>query len=207
MLKIALTNLGKYNEGELCFAWLELPCTFAEYVDALEEIGIDGVQYEEVFVSDYDTDIDGLAEHLSEYSDIELLNWLAGEINKLCSWEIKNFESLLEYGEHTDGILELLDLVEEAQRCDNAILLPDVDDDEALGRYWIDESGCYDLKSMGNLANYFDYESFGRDVRLEEGGVYTEHGYISIHSSSWMDYSKEDMPEEYRLRRGSVNYA
>lgn len=26
---------------------------------------------------------------------------------------------------------------------------------------------CYDTKSMGNLANYIDYESFGRDMELE----------------------------------------
>lgn len=27
MLKIALTNLGKYNEGQLVYKWLELPAT------------------------------------------------------------------------------------------------------------------------------------------------------------------------------------
>lgn len=34
---------------------------------------------------------------------------------------------------------------------------------------------CYDTKSMGNLANYIDYDSFGRDLELE--GNIQEIGY------------------------------
>ena len=34
---------------------------------------------------------------------------------------------------------------------------------------------CYDTKSMGNLANYIDYEAFGRDLELE--GNIQEVGY------------------------------
>ena len=34
---------------------------------------------------------------------------------------------------------------------------------------------CYDTKSMGNLANYIDYDSFGRDLELE--GSIQEIGY------------------------------
>lgn len=34
---------------------------------------------------------------------------------------------------------------------------------------------CYDTKSMGNLANYIDYDSFGRDIELE--GSIQEIGY------------------------------
>ena len=205
MLKIALTNLGKYNEGELVFCWLDLPCTFAEYVDALEKIGIDGVNYEEVFISDYDTDIEYLAEKLSEYSDIELLNWLAGRIENLAEYEVKNLEALLEYGEHTDGILELLDLCDEASSGESSCIISHVHDDEDLGRYWIEESGCYNIEEMlGRLASYFDFESFGRDVRLEESGEYTDHGYVAIIDSSWTDYTKDDIPDEYRLREEHV---
>ena len=34
---------------------------------------------------------------------------------------------------------------------------------------------CYDTKSMGNLANYIDYDAFGRDLELE--GDIQEIGY------------------------------
>lgn len=200
MLKIALTNLGAYNEGVLRFVWLDLPCTFAAYVDALEAIGIDGVRYEEVFVSDIDTDIAGLSGYIGEYPDIEALNWLAGRLEMMAEWEIRHFEALLEAGEHTDGIMALIDLTEEAHTGDNSSFIPGVTDDDDLGRYWLEESGCYDLRSMGTLSSYIDFEAFGRDVRLEEGGVYTDDGYVYIFGGSWSDYTRDDIPDEYRLR-------
>ena len=54
----------------------------------------------------------------------------------------------------------------------------DITDDYDLGYYWVVESGCYDLKSMGPLATYIDYEAFGRDVRLETSGGFTSLGWV-----------------------------
>ena len=49
-----MTNLGKYNEGQLAYERLQLP-TDAETVQAaLQKIGIDGIRYEEIFIADYD---------------------------------------------------------------------------------------------------------------------------------------------------------
>jgi hypothetical protein len=46
MFKIFLTNLGKYNEGELIGKWVELPCD--NLAEELAEIGVaDGTMYEE----------------------------------------------------------------------------------------------------------------------------------------------------------------
>ena len=53
-----------------------------------------------------------------------------------------------------------------------------VSDEEDLGRYYIEEAGIYDTKAMGNLANYIDFERFGRDVAMDEGGRFTDDGYI-----------------------------
>lgn len=38
-LKVFLTNLGKYNEGELVGKWLELPATDEEIEEVKERIG------------------------------------------------------------------------------------------------------------------------------------------------------------------------
>lgn len=38
---------------------------------------------------------------------------------------------------------------------------------------------CYDLSKMGNLANYIDYEKFGRDLRYDYD-VIEENGYVYI---------------------------
>ena len=56
-MKIFLTNLGKYNEGELVGKWFDLPIYDIE--DALLEIGVaENTMYEEYFISDYSSDID-----------------------------------------------------------------------------------------------------------------------------------------------------
>lgn len=56
MLKIFLTNLGKYTEGELIGRWIELPYTYEEFEAVKEKIGIsdepdeNGNYYEEYFI-------------------------------------------------------------------------------------------------------------------------------------------------------------
>ena len=86
------------------------------------------------------------------------------------------------------------------------LLLPDDGktdyDDSDLGYYYVEEAGIYDTKSMGALARYIDYEAFGRDVRLEEGGTYSDAGYVRDDNSSWdyeFDGTHEGIPEEYLL--------
>lgn len=72
-IKIALTNLGKYNEGELVYKWVELPASEEELTAALEEIGVNE-QYEEFFISDYEAP---LGIEVGEYENIEKLNEFA----------------------------------------------------------------------------------------------------------------------------------
>ena len=58
---------------------------------------------------------------------------------------------------------------------------------------------------MGNLANYIDFERFGRDVAMDEGGRFTDDGYIRNTGDGWtrmFDGSLDDIPDEYRLTGG-----
>ena len=59
---------------------------------------------------------------------------------------------------------------------DDCWLYPDVSTDRDLGLYIVDEIG-FEL-SRETLERYFDYEKFGRDVRLEEGGSFVDKGYF-----------------------------
>lgn len=59
---------------------------------------------------------------------------------------------------------------------DDCWLYPDVATDRDLGEYLVDEIG-FEL-SRETLENYFDYEKFGRDVRLSEGGSFVDKGYF-----------------------------
>ena len=54
ILSAYVTNLGKYNEGELVGKWLDFPTTQTKINTVLKEIGIDGIRYEEIFITDYE---------------------------------------------------------------------------------------------------------------------------------------------------------
>ena len=57
-----ITNLGKYNEGELVGETLKFPTTTEEVQGLLKRIGVDGVRYEEFFITSFDGDVLGLYE-------------------------------------------------------------------------------------------------------------------------------------------------
>lgn len=67
-----VTNLGKYNEGELVGEWVHFPTTEEEMKKVFERIGIGskdefGQVYEEWFITDYDCSIHGVSNLLGEY--------------------------------------------------------------------------------------------------------------------------------------------
>lgn len=115
-----VTNLGMYNEGRLVGEWVDFPIqhdglTLQESIEKiLCRIGVDGKQYEEYFITDYDSEIAGLTANFGEYENLFLLQALACKIClQYCDqYSYKNMlESMLEYGEHTGSVLELINLV------------------------------------------------------------------------------------------------
>ena len=161
-----MTNLGKYNEGQLAYARVTFP-TDAETVQAaLKKIGIDGIRYEEVFISDYDGDMPQLHKRLGEYENIDELNYLACVLSELSQDELAKFEAVMDSGEYTGSVKELINL---AQNLDNYDFYPDIDSEEALGRMYIQELEAVQVPE--HLIDYIDYEAYGRDVRINEGGA------------------------------------
>lgn len=59
---------------------------------------------------------------------------------------------------------------------DDCSLYPDVATDRALGEYLVEELGVE--LSKEKLLLYLDYEKYGRDVRLSEGGSFVDKGYF-----------------------------
>ena len=166
MLRVFLTNLGKYNEGELVGEWLELPATEEEVQAAFRMVGIDGVEYEEYFFSDWETDIEGL--RLGEYMNLEELNELAAKYEDLQDWEQELVQAIME--------LKGCDLEEAIEARDQYSLYPDIHTEEDLGHYWLFEAGICDIPD--NLACYIDCEKFGRDVTMEADGGFTSKGWL-----------------------------
>ena len=53
-----------------------------------------------------------------------------------------------------------------------------------------------------HLKNYIDYEAYGRDIALEEGGEFTDLGYVRDTGSSFHEYydgERGSIPEGYRV--------
>ena len=171
MIEICLTNLGKYNEGELIYTRLVLPATTEEIYAAYDEIGVaDGTMYEESFISDYETDINGL--EISEYASIDDLNELAEELESLDDYELEAFGAILEAGYATD---EALQKVKDGEYYyyGGCYSMADV------AEMYADETGL--LNSIpDDLRCYFDFEAFGRDMDANGNFIETDSGYIEI---------------------------
>ena len=69
-----ITNLGKYAEGQLVGETLKFPATTEEVQSLLKNIGVDGVRYEEFFITAFDGDVMGLYDYLTEYENLDELN-------------------------------------------------------------------------------------------------------------------------------------
>ena len=52
-----------------------------------------------------------------------------------------------------------------------------------------------------DIQNYFDYEAYGRDVRINEGGVFAPGGYVSAIPEGFKEYyhGPQDIPPEHRI--------
>lgn len=195
-----VTNLGKYNEGYLVGKWVEFPTTPEHMKEVLAEIGINE-EYEEYFITDYESKVTGLTDSLGEYENLSVLNYLAHRVQEEV-YDISMFESILEYGEHIGSAEELINLT---YNLDRFYYMSDVENDYDLGYAWVYNMGIYDkeLKEMGRLADYIDFEAYGRDIRIEEGGMFTDAGgYISMSNDTFTEYfdsCEDEVPEEYRL--------
>lgn len=174
-MKVWIGNLGKYNEGELVGGWLELPVHKDELDKFLREVvGLqftkDGVCYEEYMINDWECELDCVEYH--EYANLEELNKLAAFIEM--SNDIDKVNAYCQYQNISD-INEVCNVI--AQEDDIHISSPNyqatLSDEELVGWWYIDEvyggieeyirSSAFD---RGSIEDYFDVESFGRDLRL-----------------------------------------
>ena len=192
-----ITNLGKYNEGELVGETLKFPTTTEEVQGLLKRIGVDGVRYEEFFITSFDGDVLGIYDYLGEYENLDELNHLACLLSGLDQGDLEKFEAVIDSGEHTSSVADLVNL---AQNLDCYEFYPGVEDDETLGRIYVEDMEAIDIPD--HLLAYFDYEAYGRDVALEESGDFTDLGYIRDTGSSFHEYYDGEpgsIPEEYRV--------
>ena len=196
VIEAYVTNLGKYNEGELASALLKFPTTREAVQEVLKQIGIDNIRYEEIFIADYDGDLSELNACLGEYESIDELNHLACLLSELDKSDLEKFEAVVASGEHTSGAGDLINLAENLDCYDFYI---GVSDDETLGRIYAEDMEMIDIPE--NLRNYFDYEAYGRDIRLEEDGHFAPGGYVLNNGGQFIEHYHgiEDIPDEHKV--------
>lgn len=169
LVTLYVTNLGKYNEGELVGEWLSLPCEKEEIDECLKRIGINE-EYEEYFITDYDNNVLNL--ETSEYINIYELNEKLIEIAELCKEDsdLHKIQALLEYGAVSD-VFEIDDSIMEEYEFYEGW----------TGADW-EESLVRDCGYLDNIENSWimsyitiDYESMAED----DDSIYeTEHGIL-----------------------------
>lgn len=163
MLNIFITNLGKYNEGELVGEWVKLPVSEEELETVFECIEINE-EYEEYFITDYETDITGLK--VGEYDSIEDLNELAETLEDLDEYEREIVEAM---------ISEDYDLEKALEKKDDCVIYHDCNDMSDVAEQYAEETGLLD-NIPENLRYYFDFETYGRDMKIEGTFVFTNNG-------------------------------
>lgn len=167
-LSIYITSIceGKdYLLGE----WVKLPVPPEKLDEVLERIG---TEYEEYLVTDYEAAFANL--NISQYSSIAELNDLATRLDEVEEWDNDKLCAVLEMEEPT-SIADIADIID---HLDDFELLVGVEDDQGLGEYFADELCTLDAVPT-HLRGYFDYEAYGRDIRLESGNCcFTSYGFV-----------------------------
>ena len=197
-----ITNLGKYNEGELVGEWVKFPTTAEEMKEVFKRIGIGqrddfGQPYEEWFITDYDCYVDGLYDKLGEYENLDELNYLASKLDEMSDSEYAQFQAGMEMGDHCGSLQEIINLTE---NLDCYEVYPHIEDYDDLGRYYIEELEVMQVPE--HLQNYIDYEAYGRDVAMDENGSFTDQGYVRDTGDRFCEYydgERGSIPDEYRV--------
>ena len=198
-----VTNLSKYNEGELLGEWVSFPTDRETMQQVFDRIGINE-QYPEYFITDYDISIDGMSNNLGEFQRLDELNYLANEMTGMNEHELKKFEGILQSGvglPETENAKAYINLI---HNLDCYELLEGVTNDEEYGQYIIENSelATSDNEQIEWLLQYVDTEAIGRDACINTNGNFCKAGYIYNNQGKYVEIYNgltDDIPDEYRL--------
>lgn len=165
MMRIYLTNLGKYNEGELVGEWVDLPIEKENLQEVFKRIGIDRKQYEEYFITDYECDF----YEIGEYESISTLNEIAEKLDNLDDEQEQVVKVLM-----SECGYDLDDAIEKAESGDYRIY-SNCDNMTDVAYIVIEECGYLD-NAPEFLSRYFDYEAYGRDLGIEGSFHFLDNG-------------------------------
>ena len=190
-----LSNLRKYTEGRPAGEWVTFPTTAEHLKEVFDRIGIDFKENGEWHFTEYQSAIPGLAARLGEQEHPDALNYLAKLLEMQRDGDKELFTAAVTLGDHASSVQELINL---AQNLDCYWLYPSVKNEEDYGHYLVEELEEPEIPEEAR--KYFMYEEYGRDAAINDGGLFTEQGYIYNNQNTFTQwYDGRDVPEEYRV--------
>ena len=162
---------------------LTFPVSQYEMMDAFEQIHTKSPgdvywQVDEFYCFDY------LAPHLDESMSIFEFNSLTEQLSKLDARQEIAMEGLLnmtvqKHMQEHSGPITVQELMMLASNVDRCQVLADIHTDEALGKFYVENSFREDLDDLpDNVYDLLDYAKIGKQMRTDEAGTFTPHGYV-----------------------------
>lgn len=162
---------------------LTFPVSQYEMMDAFEQIRTKSPgdvywQVDEFYCFDY------LAPHLDESMSIFEFNSLTEQLSKLDERQETALEGLLQmqvnkHMQENSGPITAQELMMLASNVDRCQVLADVNTDEALGKFYVENGFREDLDALPDSAYaLLDYAKIGKQMRESEAGAFTPHGYV-----------------------------
>lgn len=191
-IKIFLTNLTAYNNGNLMGEWVTLPINGEQMNGILKRIGVE--KGEELFITDYDIPFRNM--DIGEHENLDDLNYLAARLQEMSSYETDRFTNVLEAGLYNYS--SAADYVNLTYNLDCYDMI-EVKDEEELGRYLLSEVEMPELPNGTLLSDYVNYEEYGRDSNVNINGRWCSEGIIYQTSYTSEMYKSGSAPEEYQI--------
>ena len=83
-----------------------------------------------------------------------------------------------------------------AENLDQFDFVPNVQTPEEYGKYMIRESGHFEYDE--NLEGFYNYKQYGEQQIQQEGGQFTEYGYVAYHGTVPLEELMHCAPVEQR---------
>ena len=197
---ILIDSRTRFETGEPGGVWLSMPTTKEQLHETMQRVGITADNPQDFFINGFaNTEQQPFDVPLSviQSAGLDELNYLGNLLSMQRDEDRDKFTAAVALGERAGSIKDLINL---AQNLDCYWLYPSVQNEEDYGYYLIDELD--ELELPEEAKKYFMYEDYGRDAAINDGGRFTEQGYIYNNKNTfteWYNGKESDIPREYRV--------
>ena len=197
---ILIDSRTRFETGEPGGVWLPMPTTTEQLHAAMESVGITADNPQDFFINGFaNTEQQPFDVPLPviQSAGIDELNYLGKLLEMQGDEDRDKFTAAVTLGERAGNIKDLINL---AQNLDCYWLYPTVQSEEDYGYYLIDELD--ELELPEEAKKYFMYEEYGRDAAINDGGRFTDQGYIYNNKNTfteWYNGRESDIPKEYKV--------